>query len=104
MASPYSIDKERLSQINMAEKIIESRGYAVINFNTRDMIEELELDWKKDFYDPNHVNLAGAEKYTEFLAEYIAKNYKFEDHRYEEGYDSWHEAYDYYMDYKSTNR
>ena len=60
------------------------------------MYEELGLDFDKDFYNSKHVNFIGAEKYTRYLTDYIAAHYGLPDHRDQEGYESWEEAYETY--------
>lgn len=102
VSSPYSAYESELSRINMAEKIITERGYKVLNFNTEEMIETLNIDWEKDFYDNHHVNLRGAEKYTDYLTDYIVENYDLEDHREDSRYQSWHDAFKYYTEFKAS--
>ncbi len=43
------------------------------NFN--DDFEEMDFDLDKDFFDKRHVNINGAVKFSEYLSEYITKNY-----------------------------
>lgn len=64
------IDKERY---NGVKRIIEERGYNFIN--TNDYLSESGIDFGHDFYNNNHVNMYGAEKYTIFLGKYITKKY-----------------------------
>lgn len=63
-------DKERY---NGVKRIIEDRGYNFIN--TNDYLNESGIDFARDFYNNNHVNMYGAEKYTIFLGKYICENY-----------------------------
>lgn len=97
--SPYSVKTGQMPVFNSVIQNIESRGYKVINFNTPQMYEELEIDWDKDFYNSKHLNYIGAEKYTRWLTDYLDKNYDLKDHRGEKGYESWDEAYKVYKDY-----
>lgn len=97
--SPYSVKTNQMPVFNTAMDMIEDRGYTVINFNTPQMYEELEIDWDKDFYNSKHVNYLGAEKYTRWLTNYLEENYDLADHRDEKGYESWDEAYEVYRDY-----
>ena len=73
------------------ESIISSYGFDFINLN--DYYIEMELDFSKDFYNGNHVNCFGAEKYTDFLGKYIVNNYNMPDHRNEDRYISWHDDF-----------
>ena len=79
--------------------MVEERGYQVLNFNTPEMAQALDLDWETDFYNSKHVNFLGAEKYTEYLSKYLEENYDLPDHRDDPKYESWEEAYQYYLDY-----
>ena len=87
VVSPYSmakIDKEKYNYIE--EKIIEN-GFAFLD--TNEYYDELNLNFSINFYDNNHVNIFGAEKYTNFLEEYIKVNYDLPDRRNDDDYDSW---------------
>ncbi|MCQ2546159.1 MAG: hypothetical protein MJ161_01255 [Clostridia bacterium] len=97
--SPYSVKKPQMPKFNTAMDMVRERGYDVINFNTPEMYEELGIDWDHDFYNSKHVNYLGAEKYTDWLTEYITGNYELTDHRGDSAYDSWEEAYETYRDY-----
>ncbi|MDO4472889.1 MAG: hypothetical protein Q4C17_07015 [Bacillota bacterium] len=97
--SPYSVKKPQMPKFNTAMDMVKERGYTVINFNTPEMYEELDIDWDHDFYNSKHVNYIGAEKYTGWLAAYIKENYDLEDHRGDSRYESWEIAYETYCDY-----
>ena len=102
---PYSEQNlDEVGKINQAIKLVEKRGYNVLNFNTREMAETLELDWSKDYYDPRHVNMLGSEKYTKYLADYLQEHYDLPDHRGDADYESWDEAYEFYADFERENR
>ncbi|MCQ4635260.1 hypothetical protein NE619_00755 [Anaerovorax odorimutans] len=103
--SPYSEQvAEEVGRINQTVKLVQERGYEVINFNTKEMNEELGIDWSKDCYDPRHLNMLGSEKYTKYLAEYLAEHYDLPDHRGDKDYESWDEAYDFYAEFEAKNR
>ncbi|HIU26316.1 MAG TPA: hypothetical protein IAC50_07490 [Candidatus Copromorpha excrementigallinarum] len=97
--SPYSMKAGEAEKFNTAMDMVRERGYEVLDFNTEEMAHELGLDWEKDFYNSKHVNFMGAEKYTEYLSAYLAENYDLPDHRGQEKYESWEEAYEYYLDF-----
>lgn len=46
-----------------------------------DYTDEIELDWETDFKDLAHLNDSGANKVSNFLAEYIVSNYDVTDMR-----------------------
>ncbi|MDD4199876.1 MAG: hypothetical protein PHS19_00645, partial [Eubacteriales bacterium] len=97
--SPYSVKKAQMPKFNTAIDIVKERGYDVINFNTPEMYQELDIDWDHDFYNSKHLNFIGAEKYTNWLTAYIKQNYNLKDHRGDAVYDSWEKAYKIYRDY-----
>lgn len=42
------------------------------------IFDEFGFDMQTDFYDPLHLNISGALKFSDFLAEYISDNFTFE--------------------------
>lgn len=102
--SPYPVKAKDVGRLNEAVKFVENRGYPVINFNTKEMIEKLGINWETDYYNSTHMNVMGAEKYTKYLADYIAEHYDLEDRRGDPEYKSWGESYDAYMDYIKEKR
>lgn len=97
--APYSMKEGEAEKFNTAVRMVTERGYTVLNMNTEEMVDEIGLDWETDFYNSKHVNFIGAEKYTEFLTEYLAENYDLPDRRGDKAYESWDEAYERYLMY-----
>lgn len=58
-----------------AKKLIEECGADYIDFNLEEVLEEINIDWEKDFYDPHHLNPVGAQKATKYLGDYLIENY-----------------------------
>ena len=87
----YQITEEDQKKYNYMEDIIEEYGFDCLNVN--DHFEEIGFDAERDFYNMNHTNLLGADKYTGFLARYINNNYPLPDHRGDAGYREWDECY-----------
>ncbi len=79
------------SQMNYAIKVIEDRGYEVINFNT---LDDFRGDYATEFMDYNHYNVYGATKYTLYFGKYLKEHYNLPDHREDERYSSWYEVYE----------
>lgn len=71
--SPYAEKKEHKMTFNYVQKIIEERGYKFIDCN--EYTEQMGLNYSINLYNENHVNIFGAEKYTDFLNQYILDNY-----------------------------
>ena len=41
----------------------------------------MQLNFDTDFYNENHVNIFGADKYTDFLIAYLKEHYNLPDRR-----------------------
>ena len=98
VVSPYSADKSTYPEVNTAIDIIENRGHAVYNMAIDEMVKDIGIDWTTDFYNSKHTNRLGAEKYTRFLAEYLAEHYHLEDHREDPVFSDWHDAWEIYKE------
>ena len=73
--------------INAASKMIQDRGFTVLNLN--DYYEEMGIDFSTDYADAGHVNYIGAEKVTDFLGKYLKENYELPDHRGDVAFSDW---------------
>jgi len=81
-------------------KYCADNGYNTIDFGTREMLEEVGLDTAVDFSDNGHVNLAGAEKLTSYICEYLIDNgYSHTDRRGQDGYELWDSGLKTYREY-----
>lgn len=98
---PYEITEEHQELYNTMEDIIHSYGFNFLNTNL--YYDEMRLDWGQDFYNQNHVNLFGAEKYTEFLEKYILESYDMPNHRGEYQYASWDVDYVRFMEERTVH-
>lgn len=94
VASPFAVTKEDAAQFNRMEEI--AQEYDIPFFNTNKYYEEMDLDFSTDFYDLNHVNIYGAEKYTDFLARYITENYEFPNVSDKMSNSAWENVYEKY--------
>ncbi len=93
---PYAISKEHYEIYNTIMDQVTSHGYDFIN--TNDYYDEMGIDFATDFYEDNHVNIFGAQKYTEFLEKYISETYKLSDHRLDQAYEDWNKSVDEFFD------
>lgn len=94
VSSPFALTLEDALELNRIEEIAQEYGVPFLNSNK--FYEEMGLDFQTDFYDVNHVNLYGADKYTDFLARYMIMNYApFED-REDSVCASWDSVYERY--------
>ncbi len=83
----YSQKEEHKQKFNYMAQVIESYGFDYLNMN--DHVEQIGLNYSFDFYNEDHVNIFGAEKYTDFLASYLKKHYDMPDHRTDPAYSGW---------------
>lgn len=88
---PYAITEEEYGRFNTIGDVIKEYGYDYLNAN--DFYKEMGLDFTTDFYNKNHVNAYGAEKYTEFLEDYIVANYEMPNHKGKTEYANWDVSY-----------
>lgn len=88
----YIQEEEHKMKYNYMKEVIESYGFDFLN--TNDYYTEINLDYTKDLYDQNHVNIFGADKYTAFVSKYLKENYNLPDKRNDPEYSEWHSLYE----------
>lgn len=84
VVSPYSETYEQKQSFNFVERKVVEAGFDFID--TNEYYNEMGIDFAIDFYNLNHVNIYGSEKYTEFLENYLVSNYSLPDRRLDERY------------------
>lgn len=89
VVNPYVELPEHREMYNYLRNRIYEYGFDYIN--TNEYIEEMNIDYNNDLYNEDHVNIYGAEKFTDFLAKYIKYNYELPDRRNNQKYDLWNE-------------
>ena len=87
VVSPYEELKSHKENFNYLKNRVEEAGFNFID--TNDYIDEMKIDYNTDFYNNNHVNIYGAEKFTQFLTDYLYENYNFKDIRNDKNYSEW---------------
>jgi len=80
--TPNCLDEVKFGQYNFAKRIITERGYEVWDLNEN--VDEMGLDFEKDFGGVLHVNVHGAEKVTRYVADRLCSVFSLADHRGEE--------------------
>ena len=76
----------------------------VLFFDMNYYIDEIGLDWKTDSKDGgNHLNLYGAIKVSDYIAEYIHENLEIPDRRSNKKYKNWNKEYKEYTKLKEEN-
>lgn len=89
VVSPYEERKEHKENFNFVERKIKESGYDFLDAN--EYAKEMKLNYNRDFYNNNHVNIFGADKYTEFLSSYLKEHYQLPDRRKDSNYKKWDE-------------
>lgn len=87
-AYSFSGEEER-SVYNSISDVINEYGYSCLDTNLH--YDEIGLDGSTDFYNVNHVNALGAEKYTKWLSSWLKDNYDLKDRSEEENFNIWNE-------------
>lgn len=64
---------DRFARTNTAGKIIEEYGFEFLNFER--FYEDIGLDFEKDFYHSDHMNIYGCEKMTTYLSELFFRDF-----------------------------
>lgn len=96
---PFPASEEKQKEANRAYDIAEEYGVNYVNFLDMDIV-----NYDIDCADSNsHLNQSGAGKVMNYLGEYIMNHYELTDHRKDENYQSWDEAYETYAEYKINN-
>lgn len=92
LVNAYCQTKAEKAVYNYISDAVAARGYDFLN--TNDYYEEIGLDFSTDYYDKNHVNIFGADKYTRFVGDYLMEHYSFEDRRGQAEYTQWDQDYE----------
>ena len=87
VVSPYVEQESHKENFNYISEIINQYGYNFLDAN--DFYDEMELDFETNLYNDAHVNIFGADKYTDFLTNYLKSNYDLQDRRQDENYQDW---------------
>lgn len=84
--SPKFYRDSEMPCTNTIRNILEEEGFTCLNFCSEEAGGSftIDLDPKKDFYNMNHVNFYGAEKFTDALAAYLNEHYDLPDRRNDE--------------------
>ena len=93
---------DRYEQNNTVAEIVEEYGFDYLNFE-RD-IALTGLDETTDFYNPDHLNVHGQQKFTAFLTDYLKENYGLTSHTLtDDQQEEWEICADYYEAYVAYN-
>lgn len=88
---PASIWEDAPMEANRVYDIAEQYGIDYINFLDLDVVND-----NVDYYDDNHMNLAGCMKVTDYLGQYIMEHYDITDQRGNADFEDWNMDYEVY--------
>lgn len=97
--TPGKMTSKAVARTNTVCRILDERGLKYINYGVLDENGNYaympDLKHVDDFYNRNHVNYYGAEKFTDVFSAYLDENYDFQDHRSDEAVKKdWDGVYD----------
>ena len=76
---------------NAIQAFAEEHGLTYLDMNLR---PEIGINWMRDTRDMgDHLNFSGARKVSEFFGSYLKERFPLPDHRSDESYSSWNDAY-----------
>lgn len=87
--TPHSQSRLETRRINFLCDILDKEGYRYLNCP----LDESIYDLKNDFYNAEHANYYGAEKFTNEFTYYLTQNYEFADRRADSRYYQWEGTY-----------
>lgn len=90
--SPCDIGGDRGEYLRAVSKLVKDNGFTMLDFTQSPLINEIDFDYSKDFYDNRHASYTGGVKYTEYMTEYFDSRFDLPDHRGDPDYDSWDES------------
>ncbi len=89
VCTPEMMKEAEMGKMNALFRILDEKGVSYINGCETDEKGNFtyfpDLKPSQDFYNENHVNFYGAEKFTAAISAYLDEHYDFEDHRSDDG-------------------
>lgn len=99
ITAPTGMSEEVKGYANGAVKYVRDHGYTALNFYDEDVMEACGIKGSDDFIDMKHLNTAGAYKFTQYVSAWLKETLDIEDHRGDERYESWDEAWEVYEEF-----
>lgn len=98
--APSGESVEEKQKYNYIARLVGERGYSFVDFN--DLIDDMGIDAGTDFYNRNHLNIYGSEKYTAYLMNYILENYELSPRHSQKAEADWCEGYSVWLNIKDN--
>lgn len=93
MLLPLEMNMDMRKAFNAVFGYAETLGIPAMDLNH--LREEIGYDYEADFLDADHLNIAGAEKTSRYLASYLDAHYDLPDHRGDAAYELWDKSASY---------
>lgn len=92
MRAPHYSKLNKKNEKKMID-LIKKYGYDYVNFDNR--LKDIGLDFKTDFYNGEHTNVFGMEKFTKYFSKYVVDNYDVKNEHSDEIKNQWKKCVDY---------
>lgn len=90
ISTPFVANEKQGAMQLELDAYLDEQGYTYIDFNSGDDV--IGLDYSTDFFDGRHTNVAGAKKFTSYMAKYLKENYNLKAELDGEAEKSWADA------------
>ncbi|MGM9538311.1 MAG: hypothetical protein ACI3VN_08270 [Candidatus Onthomonas sp.] len=98
-ATPSQKNWDYKKHNTMEQFAAENRDKGVDFLDMSLLTEEIPIDWETDSRDGgDHLNYYGAMKVSAYMADYLANCYDLPDHRDDDAYSAWNDAYAQYQE------
>lgn len=94
VSTPFVMTEQDAMELNAVGEIAGEYGVSFLDMNL--CREDIGLLLRTDFYDKDHVNVLGSEKFTSYLAAYLSQNWGLPDRRGDNSFDQYAQLYDLY--------
>ncbi len=95
-------NKNEVGQLKSAITLIAENNLEYLNFNT---LADFPVDFAKDFYNPDHLNVYATTRYTLYFSKYLKEHYDLPNHQNDPNYKSWQEEYERFKkDFKKLTK
>ena len=100
--SPSIITQQDIEKHSYIGSIIQEAGFPFLDCNLK--YNEIGIDFSRDLYDNNHLNVEGAEKYSKFIGEYLKDTYSLNRIHDTKVTEDWDTAYLAWLDSFSSKK
>ena len=90
--APGDMDGRRGEYVRAVSDYCKDKGFEILDFTQKPLVDAIDFDYEKDFYNERHTSYSGAVKFTEYMSDYFRTHFDMPDHRGDKAYESWDEA------------